>query len=338
MPAIAALLGAVEIADETLRDDAVERLRQRLSNLADFVPERDLLLAEVDGRLVAFAERIRGCCATGRRSHQTFGRVAPDWRRHGLGRAMLRFDEAQASERSAARRRRARQHRPASRVVEPRPGGRGRRAARDRRATGRVRWFFEMVRPLGRAIPDSSLPDGIELRPVTDALARAVLRGRRRGVQGPLGRPRDDRGRRPADARRSRQRPLALDRRLGRRRGGRLGQSTGSTRRTTRRRDPTWLARPGQRPAAVATDGASRRPSSWRRCASSASATWTGRRSGSMRRTRPAPSALYERLGFRPRQALRGLPQAALSSRPGGPVASGTDRDHRMTTCRRGRG
>ena len=37
----------------------------------------------------------------GTRVYETFGRVMPDWRRRGLGRAMLRFNEARLRERSA---------------------------------------------------------------------------------------------------------------------------------------------------------------------------------------------------------------------------------------------
>jgi mycothiol synthase len=173
LPALAGLLAAVEIADETYEILGEAALANELANLADFDPTRDVLLAEVDGRLVAGSWQVRRI-RDGEREFTSNGWVHPGWRRRGLGRAMLRFAEAQLRDRAAAE----------DAAGETRAAHLGSWSLD--RAVGAVallasegyrpvRWFLEMIRPLDEEIPDRRLPDGIELRPVTDDLARSVL-------------------------------------------------------------------------------------------------------------------------------------------------------------------
>ena len=168
------LMTATEVADETFEIMTEPAVANYLANLADFEATRDLLLAKVDGRLVGAAQRLR----VPRDDALTFellGWVHPDWRRRGLGRAMLRYGEARQRERAA---------------LEPRsPDGRppvlsawsldstvGNVALLESEGYRPVRWFFEMGRRLDEPIPDVLLPPGIELRPIRDeAAARVVL-------------------------------------------------------------------------------------------------------------------------------------------------------------------
>jgi mycothiol synthase len=171
--ALAALQGAVEIADATYEILGEVALANELANLADFEPSRDLLLAEVDGRLVAASRQVR-MIRDDEREFSTSGWVHPDWRRRGLGRAMLRFAEAQLRDRAAAEEA-AGETRAAHLGSWSFDQAVGAVALLESEGYRPVRWFFEMVRPLDEAMPDRRLPDGIELRPVTDDLARAVL-------------------------------------------------------------------------------------------------------------------------------------------------------------------
>ena len=87
---------------------------------------------------------------------------------------MLRFGEAQLRARAAAE----------DAAGETRPGhlgswsfdrAAGAVALLESEGYRPVRWFLEMVRPLGEPIPERRLPDGIELRPITEDQARDVL-------------------------------------------------------------------------------------------------------------------------------------------------------------------
>lgn len=173
IPALAGLLEAVEIADETYEILGEAALANELANLADFEPSRDVVLAEVDGRLVAASRQVR-MIRDGEREFTTDGWVHPDWRRRGLGRAMLRFAEAQLRDRAAGEEA-AGETRAAHLGSWSLDQAVGNVALLGSEGYRPVRWFFEMVRPLDEAIPDRPLPDGTELRPVTEDLARAVL-------------------------------------------------------------------------------------------------------------------------------------------------------------------
>ncbi len=173
IPAFARLQEVVEVADATYEILGEAALENELANLADFEPTRDILFAEVDGLLVAASRRIR-MIRDGAREFTTFGWVQPDWRRRGLGRAMLRHAEVQVRARAAAEEA-AGETRVAHLGSWSFDQATGAVALLESEGYRPVRWFLEMVRPLDEAIPDRGLPDGLELRPVTDSAARAVL-------------------------------------------------------------------------------------------------------------------------------------------------------------------
>jgi len=171
--ALAALQEVVEVADQTFEILGEAALANELANLADFDAPRDILLAEVDGRLVAASRRIR-MVRDGAREFTTFGWVHPDWRRRGLGRAMLRHAEAELRARAAAEEA-AGETRVAHLGSWSFDQATGAVALLESEGYRPIRWFLEMVRQLDAPIPDRSLPDGLELRPVLERDARAVL-------------------------------------------------------------------------------------------------------------------------------------------------------------------
>ena len=173
VPALAALQEAVEIADETFEILGEAALANELANFADFEPTRDLLLAEIGGQLVAASRQFR-LIRDGEREFDTFGWVHPDWRRRGLGRAMLRHAEAQLGDRAAAEDD-AGETRAAHLGSWSFDQARGAVALLTAEGYRPVRWFLEMVRPIDDPIADQRLPDGLELRPIDETRARAVL-------------------------------------------------------------------------------------------------------------------------------------------------------------------
>ena len=88
---LAILLADSHLADgvEWVPDPA--SLQVEYENMADFDPRRQLILAEVDGRLVASGRHLRE-----KRDdtlvYITQGSVHPDFRRRGLGRAILHYN------------------------------------------------------------------------------------------------------------------------------------------------------------------------------------------------------------------------------------------------------
>ncbi len=173
IPAMVELMSAVEIADETFEIMTEGTVANLFANRNDFDPARHLLLAEIDGRLVAYSEQLRSI-RDGERVYDTFGWVHPDRRGRGLGRAMLGYGEARQRERAAAE----------EASGETRPGQLGswslhtaiaNTALLEGAGYAPVRWFFEMVRSDLTDMPEDPLPDFLELRPVPGDRARDVL-------------------------------------------------------------------------------------------------------------------------------------------------------------------
>jgi mycothiol synthase len=167
--------GFVDLVGEAHRTDGidyiptVEGLRSEHEHGGEFDPRRDLILAEVDGDLVA-AARTSVRTRDGIGVHEVEGWVRPAWRRRGLGRALLHWTEARAAE--VAR-------------VDGRPRDRALTAWPDQTQIGAtalyasegyeiVRYGYLMVRDLADPIAEIALPDGLEIRPVDAADHRRI--------------------------------------------------------------------------------------------------------------------------------------------------------------------
>ncbi|MEO8273314.1 MAG: GNAT family N-acetyltransferase [Chloroflexota bacterium] len=135
-----------------------------------FDPARDVTLAEMDGQVVAVAFRNVVDTTDGVREYRLNGAVDPAFRRRGIGRALLlenerRLRDVAAGEHGASRRVYGSWNgdsQPASAALLQSAG------------YGRVRYFFDMVRPNLDDIEDVTLPDGLEIRSIGPELTRAV--------------------------------------------------------------------------------------------------------------------------------------------------------------------
>jgi mycothiol synthase len=163
------LICEANLADQTAYMPSVPQFRNDLQHHAYFDPARDMLVAEVDGRLVAGTRheiRVRASVV----QHQIDGWVQPDLRRRGVGRALLRWTERRARE-AAAEWAGPEPHGLGSWVDETQPGA---LALLESEGYERVRYGFMMVRPLSEPIPEAPLPAGLEVRPVAEVDHRAI--------------------------------------------------------------------------------------------------------------------------------------------------------------------
>jgi mycothiol synthase len=170
LPAMLRVYAAVHQHDGIEDVPTLERFTLTYSTLVNCDPLRDLVVAEVDGEVVAYARVFWNELVEGGRSYENFGFVHPAWRRRGIGGAMHRLNEARLREIAAS-------HPDASpkwfgsESVDADAGG---AALLQRDGYAPARYFYDMVAPTLEGIVDPPMPDGLELRPVTRADYRAI--------------------------------------------------------------------------------------------------------------------------------------------------------------------
>ena len=139
-----------------------------------FDPARDLSIAEVDGRMVGHARRDWVDANDGIREYRSRGAVDPQWRRRGIGTALLSDAERQLS--ALASTHETRRPRFLGTFTEGRNAGAN--ALAERAGYEPVRWFFDMQRTDLQANlpPVPPMPEGLEVRPVEDGQLLRIWR------------------------------------------------------------------------------------------------------------------------------------------------------------------
>jgi mycothiol synthase len=169
-PQMTRVLAAAEAADGNERLVTLDEIRNTYAHLPETDPARDILMAEVDGQLVAYGRVETWREDSGARLYNHFAFLDPAWRRRRIGGAMLKWFQNRLREMAAA---------------HPDDGPRFFQSFASDRAPGTeamllrdgysaVRWGYLMVRPDLENIPDFPLPDGIEVRPVLPEHYRAI--------------------------------------------------------------------------------------------------------------------------------------------------------------------
>ncbi len=139
-------------------------------HLSNSDPARDVLIVDVAGSIVGYARCSWYREIRGDRIYEAICFLDPDWRRRGLGRAMLAAIEGRIREIAAG---------------HPSDGGRLLQAEANDVATGReallrsagfspVRHSFTMIRPTLDDQPNAPLPEGLEIREVRPEHMRAI--------------------------------------------------------------------------------------------------------------------------------------------------------------------
>jgi ribosomal protein S18 acetylase RimI-like enzyme len=175
-PAMVEILDACNAADRLDYVNTVDEIAWVFDHLTNCDPYRDMLFAEVDGESIAFSrvwwidEAFAGAV---QRLYKSLGFIDPAWRRKGLGRAMLRYNERRL-------RAMAQGHPPETeKALRVWASGteEGARALFAAAGYEPVRHYIMMVRPIGLPLPRAPLPAGLEVRPVEPCHVRDIWEG-----------------------------------------------------------------------------------------------------------------------------------------------------------------
>lgn len=171
---IAAVLAASEAADHVERKVSAADIANAYQHLNHCDPLRDMILAEIKGKIVGYARGWWESDSDSGRIYHHNGFLVPEWRRKGIGLVMLRWMESHLAELAQS------QHENTlvfqANVTQFQEGAARLLQGADYQP---IRYFYEMVRPTLDDIVAFPLLEGLEVRPVTPkhylALWQAVV-------------------------------------------------------------------------------------------------------------------------------------------------------------------
>ena len=150
----------------------MEKLRNEYTNMVNFDPAQDLILAEVDGKVVGYARINWFLENEGTLVYKHFELVVPAWRGKGIWRALRDHNERRARQLAATHPRG-----PKAMSCWVSETERDLIALLEDEGHTPARYFHEMLRDLSEPIGEHPLPEGLEVRPVTPAQHRTIFEG-----------------------------------------------------------------------------------------------------------------------------------------------------------------
>lgn len=175
-PNILRAINGSKKVDGVERADTLEDIVRNYTFLYHCDPYQDMIFAEVDGEVVGYSRVEWNLTEAGELLGFQIAFLLPEWRRKGIGRAMLRFTERRLRE--IADRLIAEGQVPADAprfyegwVTDTEVG---KAALFEKEGYTPVRYTFSMVRSLEEPVEVTPMPEGLEVRPVPPEHYRAV--------------------------------------------------------------------------------------------------------------------------------------------------------------------
>jgi len=162
-PAMAEVFRLAREADQLEWVESAEDIARQYRFLSNCDPYRDMLFAEVDGRVIGYGRSWWVQFDDGTRTYAHFAQVVPGWRECGIWQAMLRYNEAHLRQIAQVQRTEA-----PIQMFEAWSSNTEQGWTQVLVAEGYepVRYGYFMVRANLEAIPQIPLPSGLEVRPV----------------------------------------------------------------------------------------------------------------------------------------------------------------------------
>jgi ribosomal protein S18 acetylase RimI-like enzyme/MFS family permease len=178
-PAMSEVINTSNAADLVEETESARSVANDFASTANFDPHQDVIVAEIDGRMAGFS-RVRWWVNNeGRRVYWQFGCLRPEWRRKGIGRAMLRYTESRARLHAQANP----MDRPSVLQVYAEDTAYNKNALLVNEGYTPVRYTFFMQRKDLHDLPVALLPVGLELRPARPEHMRAIWEAKEKAFQ-----------------------------------------------------------------------------------------------------------------------------------------------------------
>lgn len=161
---------AANVADKIRESTTARDLAHLYAHRKEVNPQKDILFVEIDGQPIAYCSLSLDDEMDGPRVYNSFGFVHPDWRRKGLGTALLAYNEAHLREIA----KRHKEERQKVLRVWSADTQKGANTLYEKAGYQPLRYFYLMLRPLDEAIPDAGLPKGLEVRPIAREQFRQI--------------------------------------------------------------------------------------------------------------------------------------------------------------------
>jgi mycothiol synthase len=170
LPLMLELIHASKAEDGVERSTTLEEISNNYHHLENCDPTRDMLLAEVDGRLVAYNRVFWQKQGDGTSLYIPFGFLLPEWRRQGIGTCMLNWAENRLGCIAAGH------DRSGERFFQVTVSETEKSAITLYEKSGYqpVRYEFYMRRPTSDPLPEAPMPAGLEVRPVREEHIRPI--------------------------------------------------------------------------------------------------------------------------------------------------------------------
>jgi len=168
-PHFARLITACASGEGDDRVETAEGIASGYDHLERCEPERDLLVAEVDGRPIGYGRVWWDQEVDGPRCYEQVCFLDPAYGSRGIGSALFEWNEKRLREIAA-------EHNAPDKMLEVWANDRNTVATALFRGAGfePITYSAEMVRPSVEDLPDHPLPNGVEIRPVREEDMRAI--------------------------------------------------------------------------------------------------------------------------------------------------------------------
>jgi GNAT superfamily N-acetyltransferase len=143
----------------------IEAIAHNFEHMEHSNPYIDMIFAEIEGEPIAYSRVGWFLEGSGDYVYYALGWIKPEWRRKGLGTAILKHNERRIQEIAADHPSEAKKY------FQNDHEGQQVGVAALLKANGyeEIRWGYRMTRPISDPLPEAALPPGLEVRPSTEA-------------------------------------------------------------------------------------------------------------------------------------------------------------------------